>query len=237
MKRFSQIESIERNSDSLFIGMTKMKSKLLGDPLTPLRKPVPPSESTGLTPITKPFPSTSLGPITNVGQLGQSRNPLMFLYHLNLTLTDFGHLSKTLTTPKLKLVFPFLPLMKQSWKPNGNHVPFFYFFSVRGNVTESTIIATIYCPDVGYCLFEMFPSIACYLLSFLYLPRCYSFLLGSTFFARIFIPLAPCTRLGYSTLPTMYYWISTSVAIPCLFDSITCFVSCILSPLYPCFRT
>ena len=43
--------------------------------------------------------------------------------------------------------------MKLSWKPNGNHVPFVYFFSVKGNVTESTIIATIHCPDVGYCLF------------------------------------------------------------------------------------
>ena len=43
--------------------------------------------------------------------------------------------------------------MKLSWKPNGNHVPFFYIFSVRGNGTESTIIATIHCPDVGYCLF------------------------------------------------------------------------------------
>ena len=46
--------------------------------------------------------------------------------------------------------------MKLSWKPNGNHLPFFYFFSVRGNVTESTIIATTHCPDVGYCLFGIF---------------------------------------------------------------------------------
>ena len=44
-------------------------------------------------------------------------------------------------------------------------------------------------------------------------------------------------QLGYSTLPTMYYWISTSVAISYLFDSITCFVSYIPSPLYLCFRT
>ena len=56
-------------------------------------------------------------------------------------------------------------------------------------------------------------------------------------FVHLVTPLAPCTQLGYSTLPTMYYQISTSVAIPCLFDSITCFVSCILSPLYLCFRT
>ena len=48
--------------------------------------------------------------------------------------------------PKLKLVFPFPPLMKLSWKPNKNHIPFFYFFSVRENVTESTIITTMHCP-------------------------------------------------------------------------------------------
>ena len=94
------------------------KSKPLGNPLMPLKEPVPFSEPTGLIPITKPFPSTSLGPITNVGLLGQSRNLIMFLYHLNLTLTDFGHLSKTLTTPKLKIVFPVLPLKKLSWKPD-----------------------------------------------------------------------------------------------------------------------
>ena len=213
------------------------KSKQLGNPLTPLKEPVPPSEPTGLTPITKLFPSTSLGPITNVGQLGQSRNPLMFPYHLNLTLTDFGHLSKTLTTPKPKLVFPFLPLMKLSWKPNGNHVFFFYFFSVRGNVTESTIIATIYCPDVGYCLFgNSLVTHIPYHVSCIFSIVIVSYWVVLSF-ARLFIPLAPCTQLGYSTLPTMYYWISTSVAIPCLFDSITCFVSYILSPLYLCFRT
>ena len=106
-----------------------------------------------------------------------------------------------------------------------------------GCVTESTIIATIHCPDVGYCLFGIplvthipyhvsctFPMV---IASYWIVPS----------FARLFTPLAPSTQLGYSTLPTMYYWISTSVAIPCLFDSITCFVSCILSPLYLCFRT
>ena len=131
LKRFSRIESIERNANSLFIGKAMTGSKPLGNLLAPLKEPVPLSEPTGLTIITKPFPSTFLGLITNVGQLGQSRNPIMFLYHLNLTLTDFGHISKTLTTPKLKLVFPFLPLMKLSWKPNGNHVFFFYFFLLR----------------------------------------------------------------------------------------------------------
>ena len=55
---------------------------------------------------------------------------------------------------------------------------------------------------------------------------------------RLFVPLAPCTQLGYSLLSTMDYWISTSVAVPYLFDSITCFVpSYILSLLYLCFKT
>ena len=35
----------------------------------------------------------------------------------------------------------------------------------------------------------------------------------------------------------MYYWFSTLVAIPYLFDSITGFVSYILSHLHLCFRT
>ena len=213
------------------------KSKPLGNLLTPLKEPVPPSEPTGLTSIMKPFPSTSLGPITNVGQLGQSRNLIMFPYSLNLTLTDFGHLSKTLTTLKLKLVFPFLPLMKLSWKPNGNHIPFFYFISVKGNVTKSTIIATIHCPDIGYCLFGI--SLVTYIpyhvpCTFLIVIIFYWVVLS---FVRLFTALTPCTQLGYSTLPTMYYWISTTVAISCLFDSITCFVSYILSSLYLCFRT
>ena len=161
----------------------------------------------------------------------------MFLYRLNLTLTDFGHLSKTLTTPKPRLLFPFLPLIKLSWKPNGNHVPFFYFFSVRGNVTESTLIATIHYTDVGYCLFGI--SLVTYIpyhvsCTFPIVIVSYWIVLS---FARLFTPLAPYTQLGYSMLPTMYYWISTLVAIPCLFDSITCFVSYILSPLYLCFRT
>ena len=104
-------------------------------------------------------------------------------------------------------------------------------------VTESTIIATIHCSDLGYCLFGI--SLVTYIP---YHVLCtFSIVIVSywvvLFFARLFTPLAPCTQLGYSTLPTMYYWISTSVAIPCLFDSITCFVSYILSPLYLCFRT
>ena len=51
---------------------------------------------------------------------------------------------------------------------------------------------------------------------------------------RLSAPLTLRTQVGYSTLPTMYYWFSTSVAIPYLFDSITCFVSYILLPLYLC---
>src|ERR1700761_9231638 len=195
LKRFSRIESIARNANSLSIGKAMTKSKLLGNPLTPMKEPVPPSEHTGLTPITKLFPSTSLGLITNVGQLGQSRNPIMFLYHLNLTLTDFGHLSKTLTTPKPKRVFPFPPLMKLNWKPNGNHVPFFYFFSVKGNVTESTIIATIPCPDVGYCLFGI--SLVTHIPY--HVPCTFPIVIVSYWvvlsFVRLFTPLAPCTQI------------------------------------------
>ena len=104
-------------------------------------------------------------------------------------------------------------------------------------VTESTIIATIHCPDIGYCLFGI--SLVMHIPY--HVPCTFPIVIVAYWvvfsFARLFIPLAPCTQLRYSTLPTMYYWISTSVAISCLFDSITCFVSYILSPLYLCFRT
>ena len=129
------------------------KSKQLGNPLTSLKEPVPPSEPTGLKPITKPFPSTSLEPITKFGQLGQFSNQNTYPYRQNLTLMDSGPLSKTLTTPKPQPVTLFPPLTNLRWKPNGIHV-LFLFFSVRGNVTESTIIATIHCSEVGYCLFR-----------------------------------------------------------------------------------
>ena len=113
----------------------------------------------------------------------------------------------------------------------------FISFSVKGNVTESTIIATIHCPDVGYYLFGI--SLVTH-ISY-HLPCTFPIAIVSFWvvpsFARLFTPLALVPKLGYSTLPTMYYWISTSVAIPYLFDSITCFVSYILSPLYLCFRT
>ena len=104
-------------------------------------------------------------------------------------------------------------------------------------ITESTIITTIHCPEVGYCLFRI-PLVTHILY---HVPCTFLIVIVSYWvvllFARLFIPLAPCTQSGYSTLPTMYNWISTSVAIPCLFDSITCFVSYILSPLYLCFMT
>jgi len=106
------------------------------------KESVLPLKLTSLTPLTKPFLSTSPGLIANVGQLGKSRNLNKFLYHQNLILTDSEHLSKTLTTLTTKPDTPFRPLMNPSWKPNRNLAPFI-FFSVRGNVTESAIIATI----------------------------------------------------------------------------------------------
>ena len=109
--------------------------------------------------------------------------------------------------------------------------------SITVVVTESTIIATIHCPDVGYCLFgnplvtHIPDHVPC---TFLIVIVSYWVVL---FFICLLAPLAPCTQLGYSTLPTMYYWISTSVAISYLFDCITCIVSYILWPLHLCFRT
>ena len=105
----------------------------------------------------------------------------------------------------------------------------------RNFVTESTIIATIHCFDVGYCLFRnpLVTHIPYHVPSLLL-----QFPIGYYFPQFAYQPSSlPCTQLGYSTLSTMYYWISTSVAIPYLFDPITCFVSYILSPLYLCFRT
>ena len=54
---------------------------------------------------------------------------------------------------------------------------------------------------------------------------------------RLLAPLTPRTQLGHFTPPTMYYLISTSVAMSYLFDSISCFISYILSPIYLCFWT
>ena len=68
-------------------------------------------------------------------------------------------------------------------------------------VMESTIVATIHCPDVGYCLFGILPSNAYSLLYFLYLPYCYSFLLGSTFLCSLIYfprPLYPI-RILYAS--------------------------------------
>ena len=85
-----------------------------------------------------------------------------------------------------------------------------------GGVTESTTIATIHCPDVGYCLFGI--SLVTHIPY--YVSCTFPIVIVSywvvLFFARLFTPLASCTQLGYSTLSTMHYWISTSVATPLL---------------------
>ena len=63
-----------------------------------------------------------------------------------------------------------------------------------GNVTESTIIATIHCPDVGYCLFGI--SLVTHILyhvpcTFLIVIVSYWVVLS---FTRLFTPLTPCTQ-------------------------------------------
>ena len=71
-------------------------------------------------------------------------------------------------------------------------------------ITESTIITTIHCPDVGYCLFGI--SLVTYIsyhVSCTFLIVIVSYWVVPSF-ARLFTPLAPCTQLGYSTLSTMY---------------------------------
>ena len=130
------------------------RSKQLGNYLTSLKEPVPPSEPTGLKPMTRPFPFTSLGHLMKFGQLERFSNQNMCPYRLNLTLKDSGRLSKTLPTlrPKPVTLSPSLTNLRGKAKRNSCIV--FYFFSVRGNVTQSTIVATIHCPDVGYCLFR-----------------------------------------------------------------------------------
>jgi len=108
-----------------------------------LKQPVLLLALSGLTPITKPCFSTSPGLITNGGQLAQSRHLNTSLYHQSLILMGSQHLSMTLTTLKLKPVTPFLPLISLRWKSNRNLAPCI-LISVRGNVTESTIIAIIH---------------------------------------------------------------------------------------------
>ena len=56
------------------------------------------------------------------GQLGQFLNQNRYPYRQNSTLTDFGPLSKTQTTPRPKPVTLSPPLMNLKWKPNGIHV-------------------------------------------------------------------------------------------------------------------
>ena len=161
-----------------------MKSKQLGNPTISLKEPVPPSEHTSLKPITKPFPSTSLALITKFGQLQQSSNQNTCLYHQSSALRDFGHPSKTLTTQRPKPVILSPPLPNLKWKPEGIQVLSF-IFSIRGNVTESSIIPTIHCPDAGYCLFgNPLVTHIPYHVPWTFFV-CYSFLLGSIFLSLL----------------------------------------------------
>ena len=126
LNRFLKIKFSERNANSESIGKVMRKSKLLGNLWISLKKPVLPSELTGLTPITRPLQSTSPELIMNLRQLGQSRDLNIFLYRQSLILTDSGNLSKTLTTLRAKPVTLFLPSTSLSWKPNGFTVPGIY---------------------------------------------------------------------------------------------------------------
>ena len=62
-------------------------------------------------------------------------------------------------------------------------------------VTESTIIATIHCPDVGYCLFGI--SLVTHIPY--YVPCTFPIVIVSCWvvlsFVRLFTPLAPCTQI------------------------------------------
>ena len=83
----------------------------------------------------------------------------------------------------------------------------------RQTVTESTIIATIHCPDVGYCLFgNPLVTYICYHVPCTFLIVIVSYWVVH-FLVRLLAPFVPYTYLRYSTLPTIYYWICTSVAI------------------------
>ena len=53
----------------------------------------------------------------------------------------------------------------------------------------------------------------------------------------LLLPFVHCTQLGNLVPFTTYYWFSISVATSYLFDSITCFVTYILSHLHFCFKT
>ena len=54
---------------------------------------------------------------------------------------------------------------------------------------------------------------------------------------RLLLPFVSCTVLGNPMLATIYYWFSTLVAIPFIFDSITCVVTHILLHLHLYFTT
>ena len=67
--------------------------------------------------------------------------------------------------------------------------------SLFTSLTESTIIATIHCPDVGDCLFGI-TLVTIFLPCFLYLPHCYSSLLGSTFLCSLIYFLRSLYPIG-----------------------------------------
>ena len=68
-----------------------------------------------------------------------------------------------------------------------------FIFSVKGNVTESTIIATMHCPDVGYCLFGI--SLVTYIPYHCTFPIVIVSYWVVLSFVRLFTPLAPCTQI------------------------------------------
>ena len=81
---------------------------------------------------------------------------------------------------------------------------FMHLLCTIHGVTESTIIATIHCPDIGYCLFRnpLVTHIPYYLpCIFLILIVSYWVVLS---LVRVSAPLASCTLLGYISRKTIY---------------------------------
>ena len=67
-------------------------------------------------------------------------------------------------------------------------------------VMESTIIATIHCPDVGDCLFgNLLVTYIPYHIPCTFLIVIVSYWVVLSL-VRLLVPLAPCTQLGYSML-------------------------------------
>ena len=78
--------------------------------------------------------------------------------------------------------------VKSQWEAMKKKVPY-------SSVTESTIIATIPCPDVGYCLFGI-----CLVTHIPYhVPCTFPIVIVSYWvvlsFVRLFTPLAPCNQI------------------------------------------